>query len=163
MSVLGLLPVAISGVVLLSCAAKDARRGAPSAAQAHQAAVAACRAADHERLWDLSSDRLRRSLELRAADKRAFSAEGLRLLYGYRGEPAGFDGKAYLKGVIQSQAAENPCLEAGRWQTTGESTRKRHRVFHVERPDRWRLELWYIEKSGRFLLDVIGDPVPPRG
>ena len=160
--------VVIAAGFLLGAANPRPSATAPAASadvlESHRGVLQACKARRADWLWPLFTDHFRRGFESMAERFRtAMDAKDLKEGFGYVGDPAGFDGKAYLAGALKAQRqAEDPCEGVEGWTGLSHGPSGQHHVFAVRRADGLLFGLKFKKVDERWYLDDITQPVKAK-
>lgn len=118
--------------------------------------VAACRSRDASRMWTGFSPRLRSEIDARAQEAVAsLSRERLAADFGFEGHVGGFDGTAYLNGLLRRGDATSPCQDVDLWRRVDLGLDGDAWIVVVERPGGGRQGMRFTAAtpSDRWWLD----------
>ena len=129
----------------------------------YDAFVRACAELDASRAWAAMTRALQSRVDAEArAHAAALPAETLRARFGYVGHEAGFDGTAYLHGLLVHGAPDSPCPDADLWRRVDAGADGEAFIVVAERPDGLRQALRFVEDDHAWRVDAISSAVDPR-
>jgi hypothetical protein len=129
----------------------------------YDAFVAACASRDASTVWTTMTLPMQTRIDQEARDEAdELDASALRERFGYEGHRAGFDGTAYLRGLLSAAAPRNPCPDADLWRRVDAGPDGATFIVVAERPDGQRQGLRFALADGAWRLDAISNPVDPR-
>jgi len=173
--ILGVAPALLFSLVGAGCERADGSdgalgrlldRGAPPAFpdgldRVFDGFVEGCKRRDASGIWSTFTPRLRAELDARAEETlQATAVDVLRQRYAYEGHPAGFDGSAYLAGLLHAGGERDPCHDADLWRRIDVGPEARDRndtawVFVVEHPSGARQAFRFVEAEGAWWIDQL--------
>lgn len=132
-----------------------------AAAEAYERFVDACRQRDALAVWQAFSPDLRRDVD-RNAQEVAATASATRLAdeYGYSGHVAGFDGTAYLQGVIAAGGETSPCEHADLWRRVQAGPDGDAWIIVVERATRETQGIRLVDDGGTWRVGDLSRVIP---
>jgi len=123
--------------------------------------VRACRSRDASQMWVGFSPRLKEEIDARARETAtALSSARLVAEYGFAGHVGGFDGTAYLAGLLRRDDATSPCQDVDLWRRVDHGPEGDAWILVVERPGGGRqglrftpadttMERWWMDDLSR--------------
>lgn len=129
----------------------------------YDAFVRACAELDASAAWATMTRGLQSRVDAEArAHAAALPSESLRARFGYEGHEAGFDGTAYLHGLLVQGASGSPCPDADLWRRVDAGADGDAFIVVSERPDGLRQALRFVQDDGQWRVDAISSAVDPR-
>lgn len=129
----------------------------------HDAFVRACAARDASRAWTTMTRGLQGRIDDEAREHAAaLPRTALRTRFGYEGHAAGFDGTAYLQGLLRTGGPKSPCPDAELWRRVDAGPDGDTFIVVSERADGLRQAVRFVEDGGAWHVDAISSAIDPR-
>jgi hypothetical protein len=129
----------------------------------YDAFVGACARRDASAAWSTMTRDLQVRIDHEARDHAAaLPLAALRARFGYEGHQAGFDGTAYLQGLLRAGAPGSPCPNADLWRRIDAGPDGDTFIVVAERPDGLRQAVRFTEDADAWRVTAISSPVDPR-
>lgn len=124
--------------------------------------LTACRERDAQRLWTTFSVRLQTDVDAKARDVAAtLHADALAEYYGTRDHVGGFDGTAYLEGVLRRGDASSPCQDVDLWRRIDTGPKGEDWIIVIERPDGGRQGIRFTRRGETWSIDDLSRVFAP--
>jgi hypothetical protein len=142
-------------------APRDAVPGGVDAS--YDAFVGACGRLDASAAWSTMTHSLQSRIDAEARDQATLlPPDALRARFGYEGHEAGFDGTAYLQGLLRAGAPGSPCPGADLWRRVDAGPDGDTFIVVAERPDGLRQAVRFAADDNAWRVDAISSPLDPR-